>query len=210
MQEQTGHTRADVIWRHVIFAINNAKLDRFNYADDVARIYQARTTPPARGIEFQAHQRGRDPYEVRKANKQLLFRMIDPEGPVRLPVELEEAAVLALPQPFRDACLAELAGRYGLLAAPLPDAVAAKPTASCGELTAAFGECLKALAATIDDGSLDPRDATHAPAAIRKLDHLLALATGLRAAHVAVRGGAPLPAPERSAQIHQLPGGDRL
>lgn len=179
-------TRADVIWRHLVFAINNAKLDRDNYADDVARLYMARTAAAARGLQFHQHARGVDPYEVRKANKQLLFRMLDPEGPVRMPVEVEEAAVLALPQPFRDACQAELAQRLGLMAAPLPSTEPGEALASCGKFTRSFGRCLQVLASTVGDGHLDPDDAAKAPAAIQQLDQLIALATSLRAAHVAV------------------------
>lgn len=185
-------TRADVIWRHLSLALINAKLDRHNYADEVASLYQSRTPREARSLAFHEHMRGTDPCRVRKANKQLVFRMLDPEGPVRLPVELEEAAVLALPSPFRESCLAELAQRLGLLAAPMPPAEQGAVIASCGDLTRAFGQCLKALAATIGDGHLDPGDAADAEVAIQQLDHLVALATGLRAAHAAVQGGTPM------------------
>jgi hypothetical protein len=197
-------TRADVIWRHLTFALLNAKLDRHNYADDVARLYQERTPKDARSLAFHEHMRGSDPLKVRGANKQLVFRMVDPEGPVRLPVELEEAAVLALPSPFREACLAELAQRYGLLAAPMPPCEAVATITSCGDLARAFGQCLQALASTIGDGHLDPGDATRAPVAVRELEHLIALATGLRAAHVAVSGGHGAPQPA-TADIHELP-----
>lgn len=179
--------RDQALWRHITLALANSKLDRETYADDVARIYLERTPAHLRGIDVHQHVRGSDPYKVREANKQLVLRrMLDPDGPVRAPMELEEAAVLALPQPFQRECLRELAGRYGLLAAPITSAGdAAAVASSCGELAREFGECLLALAATIGDGHLDPSDAAHAPAAIRELTDLIAHATGLRSMHMA-------------------------
>jgi hypothetical protein len=196
-------TRVGVIWRHLIFALANSKLDRETYADDVAQLYNARTPAHERGLQFHQHARGSDPYKVRTANRQMVFRMLDPEGPVRAPMELEEAAVLALPQPFQRECLRELAARYGLLAAPLPTAGddPASLAASCGEFAREFGECLLALAATIGDGHLDPSDIARSPSAIHELDGLIAHATSLRALHVAnIEAGGRGP-----AQVHEFP-----
>lgn len=211
-------TRDAVIWRYVTLAILHSKVDRDDFAEEVARLYQARTPLDERSLKFQKHAAGTNPCTVRTANKQLLFRMLDPEGPVRMAAEIEEAVVLALPPPFRDQCQAELAARLGLMAAPLPaeDVVAA--AVSCGELTMTFGECLQALAATIGDGHLDPSDAASAPEAIAQLDHLIALGTSLRAAHIAIRDGGtlppspepPAPRPVNGATVHPIaPRGDR-
>lgn len=178
-------TRAGVLWRHLQFALANSKLDRETYGDEVAQLYLRRTPAALRGIEFHQHARGGDPYKVRAANKQLVMRMLDPDGPVRAPMELEEAAVLSLPSPYRDECLRELCGRYGLLAAPLPVPQGEPMTASCGAFTREFGECLLALADTIGDGHLSPDDVAKSPAAIAELDALIGQATSLRAAHVA-------------------------
>lgn len=198
-------TRDAVIWRFVSLAILQSKLDRDDFAEEVAHLYHQRTPLHERSLKFHKHSAGTDPAAVRTANKQLLFRMLDPEGPTRMAAEIEEAVVLALPQPYRDQCQAELAARLGLMAAPLPaeDVVAA--AVSCGELTVTFGECLQALAATIGDGRLDPSDAASAPAAIKELDHLIALATSLRAAHIAIRDGGPNPPPAAPSNVSELP-----
>lgn len=194
-------TRDGVIWRHLAIALRNSKLDRDTYGDDVAQLYLQRTPSKVRGLAFDAHTRGSDPYKVRAANRQRVIRMLDPDGPVRAPIELEEAAVLALPEPFRSACQRELAQRMGLLAAPLPAAQGAPTTIACGEFTREFGECLMALAATLGDGDLDPDDAAKSPAAIAALDALIAQATSLRAAHVAnVEASAPAMPTARDAR----------
>ncbi len=176
-------TRAHVIEAHVAFALRHTGIDQADFAEDVARRYRDRTPLHARGVEFHEHERGADPYAVRRANAQLLFRMLRPDGPARLPVELEEAIVLSLPEPFLHECLRELNARYGLMAAPLPEVEGVEVTAAVGNFTRDFGECLAALARTVSDGRLETSDAKDAPAVIRELDDVIAGAISLRAAH---------------------------
>lgn len=205
-----SNTRSGALWRHLSFALTNSKLERETYADEVAKLYIARTPPHERGLLFHEHAPNSDPYKVFSANRQLVFRMLDPDGPVRAPMELEEAAVLALPQPFRRECLRELAGRYGLLAAPIPAAGDDAPAlaSSCGEFAREFGECLLALAGTIGDGHLDPSDVARSPAAIDELDGLIAHAASLRALHVAnIEAGGQQFEPVQVLQVRMPPRG---
>ena len=112
-------TRDQVIAHHVNMALRHcAAVTRESFADEVVDLYHQRTPLALRGIQFHAVEKGGDPYAVQRANAQLLFRML--QGPVRLAAELEEAVVLALPQPYQGACLSDLAARYGLLATPMP------------------------------------------------------------------------------------------
>lgn len=189
-------TRQDVIWGHVRLAMQHCgAITRESFAQDVVDLYWARTPKPLRGIKFHECERGDEVYVIQRKNAQLLFRMIDRDNPdpSRMPHEIEEAVVLALPDLYRAECLRDLAARYGLMAAPLPAVDAPARMVSAGEFTGEFGECLKALAATIGDGDLTRADAARAPAVVTSLDALIAQATSLRAAHLRVCGG-PVPA----------------
>lgn len=177
-------TRNRTIARHVLLALKHTDTTRETYADDVAKVYQERTPLHLRHVEFHALVRGSDPYAVLRANAQLVMRQVD--GVTRMASELEEALVLALPEPFRAACLSELAARYGLLAAALPAASAGGQLGQWGGLSREFGEALQALARTMDDGRLDQADAAHAGEVVHQLEDLIAAATTLRAAHAAL------------------------
>lgn len=192
-------TRDAVIHRHVTTAMMHARgMTRETFAADVVDLYHARTAPNLRAIAFHVAARGADVYEVQRANGQLLFRMLNPDGPTRLPVEIEEAVVLALPEPYRNECLRELANRYGLLAVPVPAADGLGRLVHTGEAVRKFGDVLLALAQTIGDGHLDAADVDNAPRAVTELDALIAMASSLREAHARLlapdaRPAAPTP-----------------
>lgn len=168
-------TRAHAIHAHVLMAIKHTALDQAEFADDVARIYIERTPLHARHIDFHAHQRGVDPYDVRRANEQLLWRMLKPSGPVRMPVEIEEAVVLALPQPYRDECLRELNARYGLLAAAMPvgaGASLAEQVKSPCELMRKAATAVERIAPMLEDGRIGPEDQAHFAEALRAINDM--------------------------------------
>lgn len=177
-------TRCRVIWRHVDLAIRyRADLTHEAFGQVVVDHYHARTPLHLRAVKFHALEAGGDVYRVQRTNAQLLFRMLDPEGPTRLCVELEEAVVLSLPEPHRGECLRELSNRYGLLAAPRPADNAQGCAVQLGGFSGAFGDCITQLAVTIGDGWLEPSDADHADEVITALDKLAALTITLRSAH---------------------------
>lgn len=175
-------TRAEVIYAHVLMALRHSGLDQADFADDVARLYMKRTPAHARGLQFHQHQRGVDPYGVKRANEQLLFRMLKPTGPVRMPAEVEEAVVLSLPQRYREECLAELSARYGLLAAPLPAAdgaaIADKVKSPC-ELMRKGAAAVERIAPMLEDGSIGPEDRAHFADALGALNDVVGCCTTL-------------------------------
>lgn len=177
-------TRAATVQAHVLMALRHSGTDQADFADDVASLYHERTPLHARGVEFHQHTRGADPYQVRRANEQLLFRMLKAGGPVRLPVELEEAVVMALPEPYRSECVRELAERYGLLAAALPTRGGCGTQASVGLLAREFGDVLHATAQTFGDGLLEQASPLHCAEVIKQIDQLVACALSLREAHL--------------------------
>lgn len=193
-------SRTHVLFAHVNTMLKSTGATRDDFADDVAQLYMARTPLHARTVQFHQHARGNDPYQVKDANGQLLFRMLDPTAPVRMAADAEEAVVLALPQPYRDACLRELAGRVGLMAAPQPAADGVQAGLDLGRLSQAFGDGVVELSNTIADGQLCPADAAHAPQVVQALDRLIAKAASLRQAHIDLLADGGNVKPLRSGQ----------
>jgi hypothetical protein len=191
-------TRAQVIHAHVLTALRHSGLDQADFADSVAALYIERTPLHARGIEFHQHQRGSNPYDVKRANEQLLFRMLKPGGAVRMPAEIEEAVVLSLPQPYRDECLAELAARYGLMAAPIPvaaDADLAEKVKSPCELMRRGAAAVERIAPMLEDGRIGPEDRAHFADALQSLNSVVSCCTTLISQIAdAMREDAPKPA----------------
>lgn len=169
-------TRAGVIWRHVDLYLRRTATKEHDFGDAVADLYQDRTPLHLRAIEFPAHVAGANPYDVMRARGQLLFRMLKPDGPTRLPVELEEAVVLALPAPFRDECLRDLAARLGLLAAALPeaaDAPAGQQIRQPCELMRRTADAVERIAPMLADGRIGPEDAPHFAAALASVNDVM-------------------------------------
>lgn len=114
--------RCDVIRAHWEMAVRMSGETIESLAARAVDLYHERTPLHARRIDFQLL--GRDPYVARLANALHMRRFLGlSQSATRLPAELEEALVLALPDAFRRECLKELAARYGLMAAaaPTPD-----------------------------------------------------------------------------------------
>jgi AcrR family transcriptional regulator len=177
-------TRASTIHAHLLTALKHSGIDQDDFAEDVARLYFERTPLHARSIEFHQHTRGGDPYAVRRANAQLLFRMLKPAGPVRMPVEIEEAVVLALPQPYRDECLRELNERYGLLAAALPagnDASLADQVRSPCDLMRKAAAAVERIAPMLEDGRIGPEDAAYFADALAAINAMMGCGVTLTA-----------------------------
>lgn len=144
------------------------------FASDVADIYRARTHEDERTVEFHATA---DPYADERANAQLITRMM--AGDVRLPADLEEAWVLAIPQPHRASLMTRLAARYGLLAVPML-AGQADPTIRVAALMRETAEAVQALAPMMTEGRLTPECHGAARAASTELKEVEAAAASLR------------------------------
>jgi len=170
-------SRRQVIADHVMLAISRSALTERTYAQCVADLYMERTPLHARAIPFA---QSADPYADSEANRQTVKRMLD--GRVRMAVDIEEALVLALPEPYRHALMAELAERLGLLAADQPAADATGQQHQVAELIAGAGAALDKLAPMLDDGVLDEHDAQYAAAALAALEALQARVVTIEAA----------------------------
>lgn len=170
-------SRSQIIAEHVLLAVSRSALTERTYAQTVADLYMERTPLHARTVPFAS---SADPYADSEANRQTVKRMLD--GRVRMAVDLEEALILALPQPYREHLLRDLSERLGLLAAAQPEALPAGQQHQVGTLVQHMGDSIQRLAPMLDDGKLDAGDMVHAEAALRELDALQAQAVTLRSA----------------------------
>lgn len=171
--------RDAIIAEHIAAAMRHTRLSYEAYAQAVLDHYHANTTDTLRGIKFHPVPHS-DPYPAMRANAQLVRRMVDGLA-VRMPVEIEESLVLSLPDPYRAACLRELAARFGLLAAKQPQASANDQAESIGTLLLRCGDSIKALAPMMQDGAITATDAHLAPAALDHLEQMQADITTITA-----------------------------
>lgn len=183
--------RASTIAEAVRRALRATGITERAYADDVAQIYQQRTALHERSVEFHGYTTA-DTYEAAsRANAQLLRRMLS--GEHRLPVDLEEACVLALPQPHQRQLLAALCQRYGLLAVPMPASGGTAQHTQLADLMRDVSEAIDRVVPMLADGRIDRADRVMAPAALAELRDVAASATAL-AASIRVATGIAEPA----------------
>lgn len=111
-------SRSAVLAYYARAAVRHSGLTERAFAMRVVELYEERTPAAHRRVPFST---SADPFDRERANAQTLHRFLfADEGAAnsyRLPDDLEEACVLALPDAFRRECLRELCERYGLLAA---------------------------------------------------------------------------------------------
>lgn len=94
-------------------------------------------------------------------------------GSTELPAWIEEAWVTALEPEFRDRCINELAGRYDLIGARMPQSDFC-PVSAFGRLVLALGGAVEACSTILADGKIDENDREDMPGAIHHLRAVLA------------------------------------
>jgi len=156
-------TRPMVLAHHINLATHAGITFRV-YAMQVRNVYNLRTPAPQRAIRF--HET-RDIYSDEKLNAQILRRLLDDLDD--LPSAIEEALVLALPEPFQGECRRELAQRMGQLAAAIPAGEHGAAVADAAALMRETGEVLTELAQSFDGNSVLPHKR---PVAQRALGNL--------------------------------------
>lgn len=166
--------RAAVIIAATQEAMRSTGMTIRRFAADVVDIYHQRTHPDDRTVAFHAT---RDPYADERANAQLITRIV--QGVVRLPADLEESWVLALPESHRHSLKTRLSARYGLLAVPMMTP-AADPAIRVACLLRETAEAVVALAPMMRDGRLAPAGQGVARRAAVELKEVEAAAATLR------------------------------
>jgi hypothetical protein len=186
-----AETRSQTIERHTQRMMRERNITWQSFGQDVVEQYHALVPPPARDIVFAVEG---DVFKRAKNNAKLLKRFLEPDATVRMPVDIEEAWVKAMPEPYLGDCRRDLAARYGLLDVPMPDLVAANPARTLADLSREFGGVLTATAEILADNQLTAADLPHIPDAITHVRKLLACVEGqlaqLEAAQQRLQGGA--------------------
>ncbi|MDI3259489.1 MAG: hypothetical protein QJR02_07310 [Sinobacteraceae bacterium] len=191
-----SETRSEVIFRHTRRMLHERRISMPTFSQSVVERYVRSVAEAARCVQFQLVG---DPFRAATANAQKLARYMDPCIDARLPVDLEEAWVFSLVEPYRTECVRELAARYGLLDVPLP-CCTADDLQSVGRLSREFGRAIQSMAPLIDDGRIDADDAPHLDAALTHIRGLLAAAEGL-AARVEAAKAAAMQAQQKRARV---------
>ena len=177
-QRHFAAPRAQVLFRFTTEAIRNSGLDDQSFAAAVAEAYMASVAPPERIVAFHV---GSDMATIDQANKRnakLIERFRN--GTVKLPADLEEAWVAALPEPWRTDCARELARRYGFMGARHPERQPGS-VLSTARMCIELGESLQAMAQISPTGSADGCPLPALRKAVKEMQDLQAEVTTLLA-----------------------------
>lgn len=141
----------------VIYSATRRMLDETaanaqSFAMAVAEIYIRTTAPDVRQVKFRIGSE-----DDARHNAQLLRRYMD--GTVKtLPADLEDAWVMALPEPYRGECEQALARRRGRLSIELPACDAGEDAAALSEVMLHTGEMCASWGRSVADGRIDARE----------------------------------------------------
>lgn len=153
---QYQEPRSQVVFRHTAHCIRNSGHTDKSFASEIAESYMRLVAPGERIVQFHV---GTDLDSIDRAqsrNAKIIERFIN--GTVKLPADLEEAWVAALPQPWRGACERELAQRYGFLGVREPAPQPAAGMIGAAGVLVEIGHVMEALAAVVADGKVTPAD----------------------------------------------------
>lgn len=190
--------RSETIARHVREALNTeGRLTDRAFAERVMADYHARTPLHLRTISFEQGNTTDTVERAQRANAQTIRRFLD--GAVRLPADIEESMVAALPDAIRERCLVALAARYGLLAVAAPTGSGTEQVQRMASLLHSTGDAVGAIAPMLADGVIDEADHPHARRALDELTRVVTAATTLQAQIAPL-----LHTPIRTSNVHAL------
>lgn len=170
--------RQSVVYGYTRRMLDETATNAASFAMQVAESYLAMTAPDVRTVPFRLGE-GDDLLKAMRNNAQILRRYMD--GSVKtLPADLEDAWVLALPDPYRADCERDLASRRGRLTMRALGADAAARTVGVGELALEFGQLLEALAPALSDGAITEADLPHARRILCESDDLISAVLAVR------------------------------
>lgn len=140
--------RSAVVFAHSRRMLDSTAMCVRKFSTAIAEQYMALVAPDLRTVPFRWGVSLDELIKAEKHNAQIVGRYMD--GTVKvLPVDLEDAWLLALPEPFRSDCERELAGRRGRMSFEIPSLDASEADAIAPVLTEAgelFGKWGRAMA----------------------------------------------------------------
>ena len=196
-------TPAQVVARHVFRLVQETSTSMAAFVADVRELHEARYPDHSRTVEWstQADAAARFQRDEEKFHRWL---MNSPR--CRLPVEVLDAVVLAMPAGRRLALEEELATARGGWFVPFPEtaAGAGPDAASVGAMIKEVGDAITATGRLIEDGEINAADAATAPGAITELDEAIAKLMEVRYRIVDQALGGEDPAPASAEGVPQL------
>lgn len=170
--------RSETIARHVREALaTDGRLTAKAYADAVMREYHAALPLHLRSVSFELGTTAETADAAQRANAATIARFLS--GEVRMPVDIEEAMVDALPHAIRERCNRALAARRGMLPVAMPTGCGLEQTRRTADLMRAAADAVSAIAPMLADGVLDAADRPHAAAALDQLRRVITDATAM-------------------------------
>lgn len=166
--------RSAVLFAHTRRMLDSTAMCVRKFSTALAEQYMARVPVDLRSVPFRWGVTLDDMIKAEKHNAQIVSRYMD--GTVKvLPADLEDAWVLALPEPFRCACERDLAARRGRVSFQLPDCdagdaeVIAPVLKEAGELCTVWGQVVADRTITADELARLVRESDDVIAAVMRL-----------------------------------------
>lgn len=183
-QRATSHsgqhpTRQAALIAHLFAYLYETGASLAGWSQDLAQEYAARVPKDQQTLPLRPEP-DEDSYEGYAHWRDRLRRQVErwAKGDVNVPVEIEDAWVAALPNPYRRHCITDLCARWGHLALEIPeDGVS---SADLGELIKQAGEEQVAAAPVFADGQITRDDLPYLPEAIRGCEESAAASLAMR------------------------------
>lgn len=171
--------RSSVVYGHTRRMLDNSALCVRKFAMRVAEQYMQLVAPDQRQAKFRWGVTLDDLVKAEVHNAQILTRYMD--GTVKvLPADLEDAWVLALPQPYRQECERDLCRRRELLPVRMPSTGEGGHLVNLAHLMTEYGQLLEAMAPALADGRICAEDMPHLRKIVNEADDVLAAVMTLR------------------------------
>lgn len=168
-------TRSQTIIRYTQMYMRNTGTSMPTMASLIAEEYLNSTKQSHRMVKFHS---GGDAHADMRANAQVIRRFI--EGEHRLPCDLEESWVRALPDPYRTQLIGQLNARYGLLAVRMPQHIQEAHASGLARLMKDTGEAAEVVAQMLGNNKFGPEDMGRYNDAMRELDDVIVAAIELK------------------------------
>jgi len=170
--------RQSVVYGYTRRMLDETATNAATFAMTLAECYLRTTAPDVRTVPFRLGE-GDELLRAMKNNAQILRRYMD--GSVKvLPADLEDAWVMALPEPYRSDCERDLASRRGRLTMRSLSGDATARAVGVSDLAIEFGQLIEALAPALADGVINEADLPHARRILNESDDLISAVLAIR------------------------------